>query len=290
MCADHAKTNHTKANHTRATSAIDWPRILLQACRRIESADSVPTLPALATMFGVSASELQRQFRRRLGISPHAYGRTLRLHRLTCGIATAETALDAVFAAGYESVTSAYANAASSLGAAPGKLRRPIDIDCWLGLSDLGWMLMAATDKGICWLTFGDHPEAMLQQLQAAFPQARWHDGELRLAAWFDAVREHILLPREALALPMDIQGTAFQTGVWNVLRKIPLGATLSYTEVAQRLGNKQAVRAVASACASNKLALLIPCHRVLAANGKLAGYRWGVTRKATMLEREHER
>lgn len=146
---------------------------------------------------------------------------------------------------------------------------------------------MAATDKGICWLAFGDEPADMLEELHAAFPKARFSNEEPRLKAWFDAVRDFILLPREALDLPMDIQGTAFQAGVWKVLGTIPLGTTHSYSEVAVKLGRTGAVRAVASACASNKVALLIPCHRVVARNGGLAGYRWGVERKQALLERE---
>lgn len=150
-------------------------------------------------------------------------------------------------------------------------------------------MLMAATDKGICWLAFGDAPGSLLEELHAAFPRARFHNDEARLREWFDRVREFVLLPRAALDLPVDIQGTAFQASVWKILRKIPLGKTLSYSDVAALLDRKQAVRAVASACARNKLALLIPCHRVVAADGSLAGYRWGIERKAVLLARERK-
>jgi AraC family transcriptional regulator of adaptative response/methylated-DNA-[protein]-cysteine methyltransferase len=148
-------------------------------------------------------------------------------------------------------------------------------------------MLMAATDKGICWLAFGEEPGAMLQDLHAAFPKARCRNDEPRLMKWFDAVREFVLLPREALQLPLDIQGTAFEARVWRALRRVPLGRTVSYGELARRLKRPTASRAVASACAHNKLALLIPCHRVVGADGRLSGYRWGTQRKATLLERE---
>lgn len=268
--------------------AIDWPRVLLGACRAIESAESAPTLSSLASELGVSASELQRQFTRRLGVSPKAYAQALALHRLARNVAQEKNTLDAVYAAGYESVAAAYDNASSRLGVSPGRLRGVIAIDWWMGLSDLGWMLMAATARGICWLAFGEEPGTMLEELRAAFPKARLTNDEDRLTAWFERVRDFILLPREALDLPLDVQGTAFQASVWKVLARIPLGQTLSYSEVARRLGREKAVRAVASACARNKLALLIPCHRVVAADGRLGGYRWGLERKATLLQREH--
>jgi len=268
---------------------IDWPRLLVRACRVIETSESPPKLNELSAALGVSASELQRQFTRRLGVSPKAYAQALALHRLARNVAREKSMLDAVYAAGFESVTAAYDNASSRLGTAPGRLRGELNIDWWMGLSDLGWMLMAATEKGICWLAFGDEPGAMLEELSSAFPKSRLANNEDRLVDWFNRVRDFILLPREALDLPLDVQGTAFQASVWKVLAKVPLGQTVSYSEVAQKLGCRKAVRAVASACARNKLALLIPCHRVVAADGSLAGYRWGVESKARLLEREQE-
>jgi AraC family transcriptional regulator of adaptative response/methylated-DNA-[protein]-cysteine methyltransferase len=156
-----------------------------------------------------------------------------------------------------------------------------------MGLSDLGWMLLGATARGVCWLTFGEEPGAMLEELRAAFPKATLYNDEIRLYAWFEKVRDFVLLPREALDLPVDIQGTAFQSRVWKALRQIPLGDTVSYGNVAERIGEPTATRAVASACAKNKIAVLIPCHRVIAADGRLAGYRWGVERKRELLKRE---
>ncbi|HEX7046103.1 MAG TPA: methylated-DNA--[protein]-cysteine S-methyltransferase [Gammaproteobacteria bacterium] len=268
---------------------IDWPRTLLDACRRIERAETPPSLATLAEELGVSSSELQRQFTRRLGVSPKAYAQALQLHRLAQESARNDNTLAALYSAGFESTTTAYARAKKTLGMPPGKLKKEIDIGWWLGLSDLGWMLMAATGKGICWLAFGSEPGAMLEELHAAFPKARYRNDEARLREWFDDVREFVLLPREALDLPVDIQGTAFQASVWKVLRKIPLGETASYKDVARRLGQPDAIRAVATACARNELALIIPCHRVIASDGKLAGYRWGLERKAELLRREAE-
>ena len=269
-----------------AKRKIDWPRVLHEACRRIEHGDGERSLKALAHRLGVSPSELQRQFKRRLGASPKAYGQALQLHRLARRVSREPSTLDATYAAGFESTASAY-SAAGVLGVSPGKLRQELDIGWWLGLSDLGWMLMAATGKGICSLAFGEEPGAMLEELRAAFPKARLRNDEPRLIGWFDAVREFVLLPREALDLPLDIQGTAFEARVWRALRQVPLGRTVSYGDVARRLKRPTASRAVASACAHNKLALLIPCHRVVGADGRLSGYRWGVKRKAQLLERE---
>ena len=267
--------------------AVDWPRTLLRACRLIETAPGPVALARLAGAVGVSPTELQRQFTRRLGVSPKAYGQALQLHRLARGAGRNASALDAVYGAGFGSATTGYARATRELGAPPARLRGALEIDWWLGLSDLGWMLMAATRKGICWLAFGEAPGALLQDLRAAFPKASLRNGEARLRDWFERVREFVLLPRAALDLPTDVQGTAFQAGVWRSLRKIPLGETRSYKDVAEALGRPTASRAVAAACASNKIALLIPCHRVVGAEGRLAGYRWGLRRKAALLERE---
>jgi AraC family transcriptional regulator, regulatory protein of adaptative response / methylated-DNA-[protein]-cysteine methyltransferase len=256
-------------------------------CRHIERDEGMPKLAQLAAQAGVSASELQRQFTRRLGVSPKAYAQALALHRLTQNLRQDGTALDAVFNAGYESSAAAYANASAALGAAPGQLRGALTIGWWMGLSDLGSMLLAATDRGVCWLAFGEQPGALLEDLRAAFPKARLHNDETRLYGWFERVRDFVLLPREALDLPLDIQGTAFQSRVWRALREIPLGGTLSYGAVATKLGEPKASRAVATACASNRIAMLIPCHRVVGADGRLSGYRWGPERKAALLQRE---
>lgn len=268
-------------------NSIDWPRVLLEACQRIEGETDVASLDTLATASQVSASELQRQFTRRLGVSPKAYAQALKLHRFSRGATQESSALQATLAAGFESSATAYAAVGNAFGVTPGRLRKPLAIGWWLGLSDLGWMLMAATRRGICWLAFGDAPGALLEELHAAFPRARFSNDEQRLHEWFEQVREFVLLPGESLDLPVDIQGTAFQARVWRALRRIPLGETRSYGEVARSLGQPSASRAVARACAGNKLALLVPCHRVVAAGGGLAGYRWGTQRKAELLRRE---
>ncbi len=270
---------------TRQGSRVDWPEVLKRACTLIER--EAPNLEELAKQLAVGRSELHRQFTRRLGVSPKAYAQALALHRLAQGAAAGRTALEVVFDAGFGTNSAAYANASETLGATPGGLRRDLRIGWWMGLSDLGWMLLGATARGICWLTFGDEPGAMLEELRAAFPKATLYNDESRLYAWFETVRDFVLLPREALDLPVDIQGTAFQSRVWKALRQIPLGNTASYSDVAKRIGEPTATRAVASACANNKIAVLIPCHRVIASDGRLSGYRWGTQRKRELLKRE---
>ncbi len=270
---------------TRQGSRVDWPEVLKRACTLIER--EAPNLEELAKQLAVGRSELHRQFTRRLGVSPKAYAQALALHRLAQGAAAGRTALEVVFDAGFGTNSAAYANASETLGATPGGLRRDLRIGWWMGLSDLGWMLLGATARGICWLTFGDEPGAMLEELRAAFPKATLYNDESRLYAWFETVRDFVLLPREALDLPVDIQGTAFQSRVWKALRQIPLGDTVSYSDVAKRIGEPTATRAVASACANNKIAVLIPCHRVIASDGRLSGYRWGTQRKRELLKRE---
>jgi AraC family transcriptional regulator of adaptative response/methylated-DNA-[protein]-cysteine methyltransferase len=264
---------------------VNWPKVLNDACRIIER--DAPRLEELALELGVGRSELQRQFTRRLGVSPKAYAQALALHRLTRGAAGGRTALDAVFDAGFGANSTAYATTSETLGMTPGGLRSRFDIGWWMGLSDLGWMLLGATTQGICWLSFGDAPGAMLEEMRAAFPKANLYNDESRLYGWFEKVRDFVLLPREALDLPLDIQGTAFQSRVWRALRQIPLGGTARYGEVAKQLGEPRATRAVASACARNHIALLIPCHRVVAADGRPSGYRWGADRKRELLQRE---
>jgi AraC family transcriptional regulator of adaptative response/methylated-DNA-[protein]-cysteine methyltransferase len=265
----------------------DWPRVLLDTCRRIETAEREPTLEALAAAAGVGSAELQRQFRARLGSSPKEYARARKLHRLSSVLHQGRNVLDATLEAGFESPTRAWATANEAFGVPPGKLRAIETLGTWLGLSELGWMLMAASERGVCWLSFGDDPDALLAELRAAHPKATLVDDEHRLRSWFEQVREHLLLPRAALELPLDIRGTAFQSRVWQALRTIPLGQTRSYGALAAALGAPTASRAVASACARNRIALVIPCHRVIGGDGGLAGYRWGLERKRRVLADE---
>lgn len=153
--------------------------------------------------------------------------------------------------------------------------------------STLGWVGVAATERGICTIELGDTPARLTEQLQTRFPKAVLQESDPTCSDWVAQVRSWIETPDRELNLPLDIQGTAFQQRVWKALQAIPPGTTVSYTEVAQQIGCPAAVRAVATACAANTLAVVIPCHRVVRSNGNLSGYRWGIERKRTLLDRE---
>ena len=151
----------------------------------------------------------------------------------------------------------------------------------------LGWVLVAVTDRGICAIDLGDRPESLVDRLRARFPEAELVEGDPTLAGWMDLILAFLDSPSEGLDLPLDIQGTAFQRRVWLALREIAPGSTASYGEVAARIGNPKAARAVAQACATNVLAVAVPCHRVIRSDGQIGGYRWGSERKRILLERE---
>jgi AraC family transcriptional regulator of adaptative response/methylated-DNA-[protein]-cysteine methyltransferase len=265
----------------------DWDAVLLAACRALESAPVPLPLAEVAGQLGVGAAELQRQFRARLGASPREYQRALRLRRAGQLLGQPGGTLVALLAAGFGSSAAGHADVSAAFGVSPGRLVRVPVLGGWLGLSALGWMLMAATPRGICWLAFGDDPASLVADCARAFPGAQLVDDEPRLRAWFDAVRDHLLLPQAALELPLDVQGTAFQARVWQALRRIPVGATVGYGELARQLGEPRAVRAVAAACARNPVAVLVPCHRVVGSKGQLTGYRWGLDRKRRLLATE---
>jgi len=270
--------------------ADDWSRRVVAACRRIEDGDPTPPLNEIARAAGTSVSHLVRRFRERLGVTPREYAAALRLVRLAGPVGAEARAIDRVLEAGFGSVGRGYAESVRALGLPPGRLHEAPRIDWWVGLSDLGWLLVAATGKGICRIAFGDEPLALRDDLARAFPKARLHHDEGRLRAWFDAVREQVLLPAPAIELPLDVQGTAFQARVWSALRRIPLGTTTSYSALAESIGAPNAARAVATACAANPVAVLVPCHRVVGSTGTLAGYRWGLDRKRALLARESGR
>ncbi|HRH75604.1 MAG TPA: methylated-DNA--[protein]-cysteine S-methyltransferase, partial [Zoogloea sp.] len=197
---------------------------------------------------------------------------------------------EALHGAGFGSASGFYAHSAALLGMAPGRYRAggaEAHIRYAIGHSSLGSVLVAASPAGICAISLGDGPAALVEALHARFPQARLTGGDPAFASLLARVIERVEDPASAAALPLDIRGTAFQQRVWQALQAIPPGSTLSYTELAQRIGAPRAVRAVAGACAANLLAVVIPCHRVVRNDGALAGYRWGIERKRALLDRE---
>lgn len=264
--------------------------LVARACRAIETAEDTPSLDALATAAGLSPFHFHRLFRRIVGVTPKAYASEQRARRVQASLQRGESVTGAIYDAGFNSSGRFYAAADSMLGMRPSAYRAGGQgelIRHATGDSSLGVVLIAATERGVCAILLGEQPDALLAELQSRFPRARLQPAEPAFGDWVAQVVAHVDAPQHALALPLDIQGTAFQRRVWEVLQTIPPGTTLSYTEVAARLGEPKAVRAVAGACAANKLAVAIPCHRVVGANGSLAGYRWGLRRKTALLQRE---
>jgi AraC family transcriptional regulator of adaptative response/methylated-DNA-[protein]-cysteine methyltransferase len=261
-----------------------------QACRLIESADEAPKLDALAETVGLSPYHFHRIFKQAVGVTPKAYAIAHRNKRVRTELPTSDTVTAAIYDAGFNSNGRFYANASEVLGMAPTDFReggagqdiRFATAECWLGL-----VLIAASEKGVCAILFGDDPEELRRDLQDQFPRARLISGDKSFEDLTAKVIAFVEAPGQGLDLPLDIRGTAFQHCVWDALRRIPVGSTASYAEIAEKIGAPKAVRAVARACATNRIAVAIPCHRVVRSDGALSGYRGGVQRKRALLAKE---
>lgn len=264
--------------------------LMQSACRMIEASETMPTLNELAARLGFSAYHFQRLFKRCIGVTPKTYAMAQREMRLRTLLAKDGTVTEAIFNAGYQSSSRFYDRAAHIVGMPPSAYRSggsSMPIRFAVGESVLGSILVAQSTQGLCAILLGDDPEELLQDLQARFPRAELIGGDKDFEQLVAYVVGFVQAPGENFDLPLDIRGTAFQQQVWNALRRIPPGQTLSYTELAKAIGMPRAVRAVASACAANPLAVAIPCHRVVRSDGKLAGYRWKIERKRLLLEAE---
>jgi AraC family transcriptional regulator of adaptative response/methylated-DNA-[protein]-cysteine methyltransferase len=263
-----------------------------RACDLIRRSDALPSLGELADAAGISRFHFHRVFKQITGATPREWGNAHRLDRFAAKLDAGEPVANAVYAAGFGASSRAYEAAPSGLGMTPGARRRGgkgETIRYTVVDSPLGHALVAATERGVCMTALGDERAALVADLRRRFPAAEIVEDDAALAEWAGRIVAFITRPEAQPDLPLDISGTAFQAQVWRALQKIPLGHTATYTEIAEALGRPQAVRAVAQACASNKLALLVPCHRVVRRDGDLAGYRWGVERKRALLARERE-
>ncbi|ATG75199.1 6-O-methylguanine DNA methyltransferase [Zobellella denitrificans] len=266
--------------------------LITALCRHIEQADHSPTLAELSARVGLSPGHLQRLFKAGTGLSPRAYAQACRAERVRRALARERSVTEAIFEAGYGAGSRFYEEADQLLGMPPGRYRAGgagTEIRFAVGQCSLGAILVAMSDKGICAILLGDDAEALLRELQERFPAARLIGGETGFEQWVARVVGLVECPRQGQDLPLDIRGTVFQQKVWQALRQIPAGATISYAELARRIGQPRAVRAVAGACAANALAVAIPCHRVVRTDGGLSGYRWGIARKRQLLAREAE-
>ncbi|MBI3804180.1 MAG: bifunctional DNA-binding transcriptional regulator/O6-methylguanine-DNA methyltransferase Ada [Nitrospirae bacterium] len=262
------------------------------ACRMIETAEELPELDALAEAAGLSRFHFHRIFKTITGVTPKAYATGRRAEWVREGLSQSGTITEAIFEAGFHSSGRFYAQSSEMLGMAPSDFRAGgigASIRFAVGECSLGAILVAATPQGICAILLGDDPNLLLHDLQDRFPKAALIGGDADFEQSVAKVVAFVEAPAIGLDLPLDVRGTAFQQRVWQALREIRAGDTASYTEIAARIGSPKAVRAVAQACASNPIAVAIPCHRVVRNDGALSGYRWGVERKRALLAREKD-
>jgi AraC family transcriptional regulator of adaptative response/methylated-DNA-[protein]-cysteine methyltransferase len=264
--------------------------VIAAACRMIESSVESLTLSALADAAGLSRYHFHRLFKKITGITPRAYGVAKRVDRFRDGLGVTPTVTQAIYNSGFNTSSRLYEQSDGLLGMTPSVYRKGGPgqlISFAVGDCSLGAVLVAATAKGISSIEFGTDADQLVKELQDRFPKALLHGGDAMFEAWVANVIGAVESPTQNLELPLDIRGTAFQQRVWLALRRIPFGQTASYADIAAMIGAPTAVRAVAGACAANKIAVAIPCHRVIRVDGNLSGYRWGVERKAKLLERE---
>jgi AraC family transcriptional regulator of adaptative response/methylated-DNA-[protein]-cysteine methyltransferase len=261
-----------------------------EACRFIEASEESPKLEELAEHAGISPYHFHRVFKAIAGVTPKAYAVAHRQKRLRENLKRSHTVTQAIHEAGFNSSGRFYANSDEVLGMTPSDFRSGganAEMRFAVGQCSLGAILVAASAKGISAILLGDDPEALVHELEDRFPKAMLIGGDRNFEDVMARIVGLIEAPETGLNLPLDVRGTAFQHRVWRALREIPAGTTATYSEIAERIGMPKAVRAVAAACAANKIAVAIPCHRVVRNDGSLSGYRWGVHRKRTLIERE---
>lgn len=264
--------------------------IVSAACRLIESSEEEPSLEQLADSSGLSLWHFHRVFKAITGLTPKRYAAAHRAGRMRSELGKRATVTEAIYEAGYNSNGRFYQTSGEILGMTPSKYRAGgarAEIRFAVGECSLGSILVAKSERGVCAILLGDDPEALTRELQDRFPLANLIGGDPEFEQLVSKVVGFVEAPALGLNLPLDVRGTAFQQRVWRALQNIPAGATASYTDIANRIGSPGSVRAVARACSANALAVAIPCHRVVRNDGALSGYRWGVQRKRTLLERE---
>jgi AraC family transcriptional regulator, regulatory protein of adaptative response / methylated-DNA-[protein]-cysteine methyltransferase len=264
--------------------------VVRDASAFIEASEEIPSLDVLAKRSGYSRFHFLRMFRDHTGLTPRSYAEGVRARRLHTSLADGNRVIDAVAEAGFGSESRVYEKTAALLGMTPGAARRggageqirTAFADC-----PFGRLLVGATEKGVCFIGFAEPDEALMADLRKRFPHATMTVDDPALVGTVQAVLDFLREPKQALDLPLDLRGTAFQQRVWRTLCGIPAGETRSYAQLAAMAGNPKAVRAVARSCATNPVALAVPCHRVVGSDGGLTGYRWGVPRKKALLEQE---
>jgi AraC family transcriptional regulator of adaptative response/methylated-DNA-[protein]-cysteine methyltransferase len=264
--------------------------LIQRACDLLDSAEESMTLSQLSEQLGVSSFHLQRTFKKALGISPRQYAAERRANKFKTSVRDGQAIASAMYDAGYGSSSRLYERSTVEFGMTPATYRRNgagANITFALAESELGWLLVAATEKGICAVRLGSNANELELGLRNEFSAAQINPDTGQLSKSVKQILEHVEGTRPHLSLPLDVQATAFQRLVWEALVAIPYGVTKSYGEVAKAIGRPSAVRAVARACATNPVALVVPCHRVIGSDKSLSGYRWGIERKKKLLQRE---
>ena len=276
-----------EARLATAAAAVERARRLIE-----ERPDELLTLAELAARVGVSPFHLQRTFKRLQGVSPRQYQDALRVTHFKSRLRAGDTVSRATYEAGFGSSSRVYERSDSALGMTPAAYRHGgagMQIAYTIIESAFGKLLVATTERGVCAVALGDSDDALGRALRADFPSADITRADDAHREWVEEIVSHIAGGNAGLTVPLDVRGTRFQQQVWALLRKIPPGRTRSYGEIAAALGNPRATRAVARACANNRLAIVIPCHRVVRLDGTLGGYKWGVERKERLLARERD-
>ena len=274
----------------QAPLAAQHAATIAKICRRIEGAEKIPTLSVLACEANLSPYHFHRLFKSITGLTPKAYAAAHRAERVRRELGRSRTVTAAIFDAGFNSGGRFYATSDALLGMTPTDYRAGgarAQIRFAVGECSLGSILVARSAKGVCAILLGDDPDLLARELQDRFPRAEFIGADAEFEKLVAKIVGFVEAPALGLDLPLDVRGTAFQQRVWQALRKIPAGSTVSYSTIAQRIGAPKSVRAVAQACAANSIALAIPCHRVVRHDGGLSGYRWGVERKRVLLDRE---
>lgn len=277
------------AQHPSAITALHH-QLVTNACATLANAEVAPDLASLAQAAGLSQWYFHRVFKAVTGVTPRAYAEQLRWKNVHARLRQQESVTEAIYNAGFNSDSAAYQKAGEFLGMTPAVFRKGGEkqtIRFALGETSLGHLLVAQSEQGICAILLGDDPHTLLEDLQKHFARAELMGGDEAFETTVALVAGLVENPARPVDLPLDIQGTTFQQRVWQALQKIPQGTTASYTEIAAMIESPSAARAVALACAANKLAIAIPCHRVIRTDGQLSGYRWGIARKAELLKRE---
>ncbi|WP_285428196.1 bifunctional DNA-binding transcriptional regulator/O6-methylguanine-DNA methyltransferase Ada [Pseudomonas sp. lyk4-R2A-8] len=270
--------------------AAHHAQLVADACRLIEQSVAPPSLATLAAQCGLSPYHFHRVFKAVTGLTPKGYATAHRSRKVRNGLKGQHSVTAALYDAGFNSSSRFYESADQLLGMTASDYKAGGAhnvIRFAVGQCSLGAILVARSNRGVCAILLGDDPDTLVRNLQDQFPKAELVGADSSFEQWVAQVVGFIEAPALGLDLPLDVRGTAFEQRVWQALRDIPVGSTASYAQIAERIGAPKSYRAVAQACGANRLAVAIPCHRVVRSDGELSGYRWGVARKQALLERE---